>query len=143
LKFTLSLPCWDRVKSARRHWRRSFAPGSMAFVFDLESPTDLRRLSLPETVPLESAALIIIDEIQRLPGLFEILHVIDVLPGLPGRIILVSNEVGWGIVLMAPSRACSPTSRGGSTNAWPPCASASRWSPAVYPWRSSRRETLK
>jgi adenosylcobinamide kinase/adenosylcobinamide-phosphate guanylyltransferase len=27
---------------------------------------------------------------------------IDVLPHLPGRILLVSNEVGWGIVPMAP-----------------------------------------
>jgi adenosylcobinamide kinase/adenosylcobinamide-phosphate guanylyltransferase len=27
---------------------------------------------------------------------------IDTLPGLPGRIILVSNEVGWGIVPMHP-----------------------------------------
>jgi predicted AAA+ superfamily ATPase len=47
-----------------------------ALVFDLESPTDLRRLSLPETVLSEPAALTIIDEIQRLPGLFEILRVI-------------------------------------------------------------------
>jgi len=27
---------------------------------------------------------------------------IDILPGLPGRIVLVSNEVGWGIVPMHP-----------------------------------------
>jgi adenosylcobinamide kinase/adenosylcobinamide-phosphate guanylyltransferase len=27
---------------------------------------------------------------------------IDVLPQLPGRVLLVSNEVGWGIVPMQP-----------------------------------------
>jgi adenosylcobinamide kinase/adenosylcobinamide-phosphate guanylyltransferase len=32
----------------------------------------------------------------------EVRDLIDTLPRLPGRIILVSNEVGWGIVPMAP-----------------------------------------
>jgi predicted AAA+ superfamily ATPase len=44
--------------------------------FDLESPTDQRRLSLPETVLSEPVALTVIDEIQRQPALFEILRLI-------------------------------------------------------------------
>jgi adenosylcobinamide kinase/adenosylcobinamide-phosphate guanylyltransferase len=32
----------------------------------------------------------------------EVRNLIDTLPQLPGRIILVSNEVGWGIVPMSP-----------------------------------------
>ncbi|MDR2113508.1 MAG: bifunctional adenosylcobinamide kinase/adenosylcobinamide-phosphate guanylyltransferase, partial [Candidatus Accumulibacter sp.] len=32
----------------------------------------------------------------------EVQALIDILPRLPGRIVLVSNEVGWGIVPMAP-----------------------------------------
>jgi adenosylcobinamide kinase/adenosylcobinamide-phosphate guanylyltransferase len=32
----------------------------------------------------------------------EVQSLIDLLPSLPGRIILVSNEVGWGIVPMHP-----------------------------------------
>lgn len=36
----------------------------------------------------------------RLSGELQVL--IDTLPGLPGRILLVSNEVGWGLVPMAP-----------------------------------------
>jgi adenosylcobinamide kinase/adenosylcobinamide-phosphate guanylyltransferase len=31
----------------------------------------------------------------------EVQALIDVLPGLPGRVIMVSNEVGWGIVPMS------------------------------------------
>ena len=31
----------------------------------------------------------------------EVQALIDVLPGLPGRVIMVSNEVGWGVVPMA------------------------------------------
>lgn len=40
-------------------------------------------------------------EPDRVPGLEpERQQLLDVLPALPGRIILVSNEVGWGIVPM-------------------------------------------
>jgi predicted AAA+ superfamily ATPase len=44
--------------------------------FDLESPVDQRRLSLPETVLAEPSELTVIDEIQREPRLFEILRVV-------------------------------------------------------------------
>jgi predicted AAA+ superfamily ATPase len=44
--------------------------------FDLESPVDQRRLSLPETVLAEPSGLTVIDEIQREPRLFEILRVV-------------------------------------------------------------------
>jgi predicted AAA+ superfamily ATPase len=44
--------------------------------FDLESPTDRRRLSLPETVLAEPTALTVIDEIQHDPRFFEILRVV-------------------------------------------------------------------
>jgi len=45
-------------------------------VYDLESPTDVRRLTTPETALAEPVGLIIIDEIQRRPELFEILRVV-------------------------------------------------------------------
>ena len=31
----------------------------------------------------------------------EVQALVDTLPGLPGRVIMVSNEVGWGLVPMA------------------------------------------
>jgi len=45
-------------------------------VYDLESPIDLRRLSVPQMALSEPADWIVIDEIQRKPELFEILRVL-------------------------------------------------------------------
>lgn len=44
--------------------------------FDLENPVDVRRLSAPMRVLEELSGLVIIDEIQRRPDLFELLRVL-------------------------------------------------------------------
>jgi hypothetical protein len=44
--------------------------------FDLEDPVDLRRLSAPMSVLQELSGLVIIDEVQRRPDLFELLRVL-------------------------------------------------------------------
>ncbi|MCS6840926.1 MAG: ATP-binding protein, partial [Roseiflexus sp.] len=44
--------------------------------FDLENPVDIRRLSAPLTVLETLSGLIIIDEVQRRPDLFEVLRVL-------------------------------------------------------------------
>jgi hypothetical protein len=44
--------------------------------FDLENPVDLRRLSAPMSTLEELSGLVIIDEIQRKPKLFELLRVL-------------------------------------------------------------------
>lgn len=45
-------------------------------VYDLESTADRRRLTVPELALSEPASLIVLDEIQRLPALFETLRVL-------------------------------------------------------------------
>ena len=44
--------------------------------FDLEHPVDLRRLSVPMTALEELSGLVVIDEVQRKPDLFELLRVL-------------------------------------------------------------------
>ncbi|MFM7817754.1 MAG: AAA family ATPase, partial [Verrucomicrobiota bacterium] len=50
-------------------------------VFDLESPSDLARLSNPELVLRPLTGLVILDEIQRRPDLFPLLRVLANRPG--------------------------------------------------------------
>jgi len=54
----------------------SIAPSQGATVFDLESPKDLARLQNPELALSGTIGLVIIDEIQRKPELFEVLRVL-------------------------------------------------------------------
>lgn len=63
---------------------------SCAF-FDLENPVDIRRLSAPMTVLEELAGLVIIDEVQRRPDLFELLRVLVDRPGNPARFLLLGS----------------------------------------------------
>lgn len=56
---------------------RVVAESIQASIFDLEDPVDLERLTVAPKLTLEQlSGLIIIDEIQRLPGLFPILRVL-------------------------------------------------------------------
>jgi len=52
------------------------AEGEPSTYFDLENPVDLRRLSAPLRTLEELDGLVIIDEIQRRPNLFELLRVL-------------------------------------------------------------------
>ena len=50
-------------------------------IFDLEDPVDIQRLSAPMQTLKDLSGLVIIDEIQRKPELFELLRVLVDRPG--------------------------------------------------------------
>ncbi|MFQ3683964.1 hypothetical protein [Roseiflexus sp.] len=52
-----------------------FSEQRISAFFDLENPVDVRRLSAPMTVLEALSGLIIIDEVQHRPDLFELLRV--------------------------------------------------------------------
>jgi hypothetical protein len=60
-------------------------------VYDLESPIDLRRLSVPQMALSEPADWIVIDEIQRKPELFEILRVLADRDNAKTRFLILGN----------------------------------------------------
>ncbi len=60
-------------------------------LFDLENPVDLRRLSAPMTTLGKLSGLVIIDEVQRRPDLFELLRVLVDRPGNPARFLLLGS----------------------------------------------------
>jgi predicted AAA+ superfamily ATPase len=59
--------------------------------FDLEDPADVNRLADPglELRPLEG--LVVLDEIHRLPGIFELLRVLADRPGPPARFLVLGS----------------------------------------------------
>jgi predicted AAA+ superfamily ATPase len=59
--------------------------------FDLENPVDLRRLSAPMTTLEKLSGLVVIDEVQRRPDLFELLRVLVDRPGNPARFLLLGS----------------------------------------------------
>ena len=59
--------------------------------FDLESPVDRRRLSAPMTTLERLSGLVIIDEVQRLPELFELVRVLVDRPENRARFLLLGS----------------------------------------------------
>ncbi len=59
--------------------------------FDLENPVDIRRLSAPLTVLQDLSGLIIIDEVQRRPDLFELLRVLADRPQNSAQFLLLGS----------------------------------------------------
>lgn len=59
--------------------------------FDLESPADAARLAVPMTTLEPLRGLVIIDEIQRIPALFEILRVLADRPRTPARFLILGS----------------------------------------------------
>ncbi len=59
--------------------------------FDLEKATDRQKLAEPEQTLEPLRGLVVIDEIQRQPGLFETLRVMLDRPGSPARFILTGS----------------------------------------------------
>jgi predicted AAA+ superfamily ATPase len=59
--------------------------------FDLENPVDVRRLSAPLSVLQELSGLVIIDEVQRRPDLFELLRVLVDRPRNAARFLLLGS----------------------------------------------------
>jgi len=59
--------------------------------FDLENPVDVRRLSAPMTALQNLSGLVVIDEVQRRPELFEILRVLVDRPDNETRFLLLGS----------------------------------------------------
>jgi len=59
--------------------------------FDLENPVDLRRLSAPMSTLEELRGLVILDEIQRKPELFELLRVLVDRPECSARFLILGS----------------------------------------------------
>ncbi|MCB1078518.1 MAG: ATP-binding protein [Verrucomicrobiae bacterium] len=59
--------------------------------FDLEDPLDLARLRNPREVLGSLTGLVVIDEIQRLPGLYPILRVLADRPGRPASFLILGS----------------------------------------------------
>ena len=59
--------------------------------FDLENPVDVRRLSAPMSVLEQLSGLVVIDEIQRRPDLFELLRVLVDRPQNRARFLLLGS----------------------------------------------------
>ena len=59
--------------------------------FDLENPADLSRLSAPMTALGRLSGLVVIDEVQRRPELFELLRVLVDRPDNPARFLVLGS----------------------------------------------------
>ena len=73
---------------ARAFVSRHKAPGT---VFDLENPEDLAKLQDPMLALKRLRGLIVIDEIQRLPGLFETIRVLVDRPRSTARFLVLGS----------------------------------------------------
>ncbi len=62
-----------------------------ATIFDLESPQDLARLQNPELALSGTSGLVIIDEIQRKPDVFEVLRVLVDRESTVGRFLILGS----------------------------------------------------
>lgn len=60
-------------------------------VFDLENPVDRQRLSAPLTALERLRGLVVLDEIQRMPELFELLRVLVDRPDNPARFLVLGS----------------------------------------------------
>ena len=70
---------------------RRLAQGEKETYFDLENPADFRRLGSPLRTLEGLSGLVIIDEVQRQPALFEILRVLVDRPKNKGRFLLLGS----------------------------------------------------
>lgn len=72
---------------------RVFAKASAADVteFDLENPTHLARLQEPMLALQELKGLVVIDEVQRAPGLFEVIRVLVDRENNPARFLILGS----------------------------------------------------
>ena len=70
---------------------RVMAESEPCTYFDLENPVDLRRLSAPMRVLEDLSGLVVIDEIQRRPDIFELLRVLVDRPKNAARFLLLGS----------------------------------------------------
>src|SRR5688572_7971590 len=82
-------------QSGKTTLARQFARQRKTTVFDLENPTDVARLSLPMNALEPLRGLVVIDEVQRMPKLFEILRVLADRPRTPARFLILGSADPW------------------------------------------------
>lgn len=70
---------------------RMIAANGESLYLDLEKPADRRRLDSPMQVLEGRTGLVVLDEIQRLPELFEILRVLADDPQTPARFLILGS----------------------------------------------------
>jgi hypothetical protein len=70
---------------------RRFVQADSLNYFDLEDPQGLARLSEPDTALRSLKGLVVIDEIQRRPGLFPLLRVLADRKPLPARFLILGS----------------------------------------------------
>ena len=70
---------------------RAFAATRESTCFDLESEVDLRRLANPEMVLGACRGLVVLDEIQRAPHLFNVLRVLVDRPGVDVQFLILGS----------------------------------------------------
>jgi uncharacterized protein len=70
---------------------RMLAEKEPATIFDLENPVDTQRLSAPMRAFKDLEGIVIIDEIQRKPELYELLRVLVDRPGQDTRFLLLGS----------------------------------------------------
>jgi predicted AAA+ superfamily ATPase len=70
---------------------RQFVAADSLNYFDLEDPQSLARLSEPDTALRPLRGLVVIDEVQRRPGLFPLLRVLADRVPLPARFLLLGS----------------------------------------------------
>lgn len=68
-----------------------FAAQQPSTYFDLESPVGQQRLPAPMNVLERLTGLVVIDEVQRRPQIFELLRVLADRPGLPARFLILGS----------------------------------------------------
>jgi predicted AAA+ superfamily ATPase len=78
-------------QSGKTTLARQFARQRKTTIFDLENPTDAARLLLPMNALEPLRGLVIIDEVQRMPKLFEILRVLADRPRTPARFLILGS----------------------------------------------------
>jgi predicted AAA+ superfamily ATPase len=70
---------------------RELIRGRRAEYFDLENPVDVARLAAPELALAHLKGLVVIDEIQRRPDLFELLRVLADRRRTPARFLILGS----------------------------------------------------
>jgi predicted AAA+ superfamily ATPase len=70
---------------------RAVGTARKAQFFDLEDPVSVRRLEEPMTALRALRGLVVIDEVQRMPGLFPLLRVLADRRPLPARFLLLGS----------------------------------------------------
>ena len=68
-----------------------FARNGPVTFFDLEEPESLARLATPSVTLSPLRGLVIIDEVQRMPSLFEVLRVLADRPDHPARFLILGS----------------------------------------------------